>query len=54
MTNLLSRLERLERELPASRQRYIWMEPGETQAQAMLRAGPLGADETAVFIRWLD
>jgi hypothetical protein len=52
MTNLLSRLERLAREQPANRQRIVWIEPDESQAQALSRVAPLEPDETPVFVGW--
>ena len=52
MTNLLSRLERLEREQPQARQRIVWMEPGDTQSQALSRAAPLEPGETPLFVGW--
>jgi hypothetical protein len=52
MTNLLSRLERLEREHPAARQRFIWIEPDETQEQVLGRAAAMGSDEIPIFVGW--
>jgi hypothetical protein len=54
MTNLLSRLERLEREQPVTRQRIVWIEPNETQAQALSRVDPLERGETPVFVGWVN
>jgi hypothetical protein len=52
MTNLLSRLERLEREQLAKRQRIVWMENGDTQAKALSRVDPLEPGEIPVFVGW--
>ena len=52
MTNLLRRLERLKREQPVMRQRFIWIEPEETQDQALSRVAPLESDETPLFVGW--
>jgi hypothetical protein len=52
MTNLLSRLERLEREQPATRPRIIWIEPDETREEALRRSRPLEADEAPEFVGW--
>jgi hypothetical protein len=52
MTNLLSRLERLEREQPVTRQRIIWIEPDESQDQALNRVDPLAPGESPVFVGW--
>jgi hypothetical protein len=52
MTNLLNRLERLEREQPVTRQRIIWIEPDETQDQALGRVAPLESRESPLFVGW--
>jgi hypothetical protein len=52
MTNLLSRLERLEREQPATHQRIIWRAVDETRDQALARSAPLDPDESPVFVGW--
>jgi hypothetical protein len=51
MNTLERRLEALERE-SGDRVRFIWIEPGETQAEALRRARPLEAGETPVFVGW--
>jgi hypothetical protein len=51
MNTLERRLEALEREA-GDRVRFIWIEQGETQAEALRKAGPLGADEEPVFVGW--
>jgi hypothetical protein len=53
MTNLLSRLERLEREQPTTRQRFIWIEPDGTKDQALSRAIPLELGGTPLFVGWI-
>lgn len=54
MTNLVSRLERLEREQPATRPRIVWVEKGDTQAQALSRVAPLEPGESPLFVGWMD
>jgi hypothetical protein len=52
MTNLLSRLERLEREQPVMRQRIIWIEPDETRDRALSRVASLEPGESPLFVGW--
>jgi hypothetical protein len=52
ITNLLSRLERLEREQAVTRQRFIWVETGVNRAEALRCAGALASDEVPVFVSW--
>jgi hypothetical protein len=54
MTNLVSRLERLEREQPVTRQRIIWIERDETQDQVLARSAPQEPDESPVFVGWIS
>jgi hypothetical protein len=54
MTILLSRLERLEREQPVTRQRFIWVENGDTQVEALSRVAPLEPGETPLFVGWVS
>lgn len=52
--NLKNRLERLERRTESTRTRYVWLDAGETQEEALARLGrsPRYA-ESVVFIRWM-
>ena len=52
MSNLQARLERLERDMTATSQRIVWIEPGEDQATALARAGGLRRGEVPVFVKW--
>jgi hypothetical protein len=51
--NLKTRLERLERRTGPARTRYVWLDAGETQEEALVRLerSPRHA-ESVVFIRW--
>jgi hypothetical protein len=51
--NLKNRLERLERRTEPARTRYVWLDAGETQEEALARLerSPRHA-ESVVFIRW--
>jgi hypothetical protein len=51
MNTLERRLEALERE-SGDRVRFIWIEQGETQAEALRKAGPLEPGEAPVFVGW--
>jgi hypothetical protein len=50
--SLMSRLERLERDQPATRQRIVWIEPDETQDQALSRIAPLEPGEVPILVGW--
>jgi hypothetical protein len=50
--NLMSRLEKLEAGQPSIRQRIVWIEPSETQDEALRRVAPLEAGETPLFVGW--
>lgn len=50
--SLLSRIEKLEKMGGELKPRIVWMEKGDTQAQALSRATPLEPGETPVFIGW--
>ena len=52
--SLLSRIEKLEKRGNDQKPRIVWMEKGETQVQAWSRLAPLAADESVMFVRWLD
>ena len=51
--NLKTRLERLERRTGPTRTRYVWLDAGETQEEALARLerSPRHA-ESVVFICW--
>ena len=51
--SLKTRLERLERRTGPTRTRYVWLDAGETQEEALARLerSPRHA-ESVVFIRW--
>jgi hypothetical protein len=51
MNTLERRLEALERE-SGDRVRFVWIERGETQAEALRKARPLAADEEPMFVGW--
>lgn len=52
MTNLMSRLERLERMAPVKRPRFIWLEQEQTEAEVLSKAGPLADGEYPMFAHW--
>ena len=54
MTNLLTRLERLEREQLGTHPRFIWVETGVSRDEALRCAGALAIDEVPVFVSWQD
>jgi hypothetical protein len=54
MSQLERRLERLEQELVGGRQRFIWVETGDGEATALVRAGELRRDEVPVFVSWAE
>ena len=51
---LKSRLVRIERRTESTRTRYVWLDAGETQEEALARLGrSLCHAESVVFIRWM-
>ncbi len=51
---LKTRLEQLERRKGPARTRYVWLDSGETEAEALNRLGnPPRHDETVVFVHWM-
>jgi hypothetical protein len=50
--SLMNRLERLEADQTTTRQRIVWIEPDETQDQALSRVKPLEPCESPLFIGW--
>lgn len=52
--NLKTRLAQLERQKGPARTRYVWLDSGETEAEALARLGiPSRHDETVVAIGWM-
>lgn len=52
MSNIGSRLDKLETISGDARERLIWIEPGETRDQALSKAGALEPGEVPVLVGW--
>jgi hypothetical protein len=52
MKSLERRLQQLEQESAADRSRIIWIEPAESQEDALRQVRPLESNETPVFVGW--
>ena len=52
--NLKTRLERIERRTGIAGTRYVWLDAGKTEGEALARMELLPRHaETVVFIRWM-
>ena len=49
---MLSRIEKLEKMGGDQKPRIVWMERGDTHAQALSRIAPLEPGESPVFVGW--